>query len=227
MSVGATEVGVLERLRCRRQRVSHNHTPPPLHPARRDSDGQRRAATKLHAHSGLFGQLPLIQANLSDCTVLIDPLSGNISSPFQLGSAIDARGLLSFYPDAYEAGSGARYFNESGCDGPMLAAWVTAPPYVPGSGWVRQRLRTPRWFCDDFYNWLPDGGGTACVCTYEEWVTPVVPGEAPIGQPLFLRRQVQCARAGSCWDSTLPAPPSQTVTPPPACPGGVAERWWQ
>lgn len=82
---------------------------------------QGRAVGKLQAHFGLCGQLPIIQVNLSDCTVLMDPLSGNVSGPFMLNSALDARGLLGYYSGAYVAGSGVRYFT-SGTGCPTLSA---------------------------------------------------------------------------------------------------------
>ncbi|MBY0262463.1 MAG: hypothetical protein K2Q20_08975 [Phycisphaerales bacterium] len=97
------------------------------------ADVQSATVDKLQAQFGLFGQLPLVHVNLSDCTVLLDPLSGNVSGPFKLGSATDARGLLGFYTDAYAAGSGVRYFATGGCLPLSQTAPAIGRPPRPGT----------------------------------------------------------------------------------------------
>jgi len=194
-----------------------------------------RAVVKLHAHFRLFGQLPLIQANLSDCTVLIDPLTGNISGPFQLGSAIDGRGLLSFYPDAYEAGSGVRYFGGGdGCGQTTFANWTPMPAGVPGA-WPRipgtpvrpspGRPLHSTWQCWD------EVATQDCVCEVIEVFTPPA-WTYPIPNVTVRTR---CRYAGGCTGpGPALTPPATGPQPPPnTAPGqGAATctsdmfQWW-
>lgn len=71
-------------------------------------------SSMFNAAFGTFGELPVVAVFLEDCFVLLDTTNGYLSGPFELGSPIDARGLLSVHMDAYEAGSPIRYFSSGG-----------------------------------------------------------------------------------------------------------------
>ncbi len=85
-------------------------------------NGLTYATYSLDAAFGVFGELPVLAVQLSDCYVLLDSTNGNMSGPFELGSPIDARGLLQLHAGAFQAGTDVRYYSQSGCTIPV-AAW--------------------------------------------------------------------------------------------------------
>lgn len=186
---------------------------------------QGRAATKLHAHFGRFGQLPLVQANLRDCMVLIDPLNGNIAGPFKLDSALDARGLLGLYPDAYVAGSAVRYSGSGGCGRTIAGGWRSSPPcpwWLPLCSYT-PTWPTGTWQCSEFG--IGAGGNVACVCEYRgtgsrNGTPPSVP----------MRLVCTCSAGGSVCNSSQPGVGSPPAAPScgegAAAPTCVTEYFW-
>lgn len=187
----------------------------------------------IHASFGLFGELPVIGVRLSDCYVLLDPTNGNFSGPFEPESPLDARGLLSFHSDAYEAGKAVRYYGELGCVTLVAAQWRNYPPPnycspVPAGGcWTPfppfpPTMPMPWWWCKS------DGTGTtSCVCTFGDIARD------PAGRVVFIQRRCECTSCGAFSPTGPPYGPSPVApwTPPalPAAPGTgctCTTRWF-
>lgn len=84
----------------------------------------------IQANFGTFGELPVIAVGLTDCYILMDPTNGNLSGPFELGSPLDARGLLSMHAGAFEAGASVQYYDTFGCPTATVASWHPGGPPV-------------------------------------------------------------------------------------------------
>jgi hypothetical protein len=182
------------------------------------SDVHNYAAMKVNAHFGVYGQLPMIQANLSDCFILLDPFTGNMSGPFELGTALDGRGLLGFYSTSavYELGTDVRYYSEIGC--PIQMAPQPEQPGVPPC----YRLIPPwtpknpspapgnpgQWHCTT----TPRG----CSCWQEVFYEPIPPREGPdlIGKQKCFESGEPCGGDGAGLDPYRPAM-------------GACEYWWR
>ncbi len=135
----------------------------------------------MQASFGVFGELPFLRVDLIDCFILLDATNGNTSGPFQLTSALDARGLLSLHNGAYQAGSSVRYYNNYGCEplsqvapginprppvpaGPLPAP--LGPGVVPGGGSPPGTGWTPGAWSPFSCRAVPiSGGGVNCVCS--------------------------------------------------------------
>ncbi|MBY0312299.1 MAG: hypothetical protein K2W85_09540 [Phycisphaerales bacterium] len=87
-------------------------------------DAGTTSIQRINAIFGVAGELPMVAVCLRDSYVLLDPTTGNLSGPFERGSALDGRGLLSQHPEAYQAGDSVRYLDAQGCGTPAIAAWI-------------------------------------------------------------------------------------------------------
>jgi hypothetical protein len=190
----------------------------------RDHSVYNLAAVKVNAHFGIYGQLPMIQANLDDCFVLIDPFTGNLSGPFELGTALDGRGLLGFYSTSgeYELGSDVRYFNSGGCEVTVGGEWHNSPPcwlctYTPT--WPSP---ADQWHCSEYG--IDSNGNVACVCEYGGNGTGTgTPATVPI------RQNCRCGPAGSGCGGNVPASPATPGVLPPSptgCAGPCAIQYF-
>lgn len=183
----------------------------------------------IQANFGTFGELPVIAVSLSDCYILMDPTNGNLSGPFQVGSPLDARGLLSMHAGVFEAGASVVYYNEFGCTVGSIAAWYPALPVGPAGcpvTWIPAVTPpgTPpgwqtAWACRTIAN---AGGAVACTCVSSRYLS-IIPAPAcwPTTLPLVVREQLTCTAPGAC-PLGPPALPTGTVP----CPWGLTPRYW-
>ncbi|MBY0312466.1 MAG: hypothetical protein K2W85_10375, partial [Phycisphaerales bacterium] len=170
----------------------------------------------IYANFGVFGELPVVAVSLSDAYILMDPTNGNLSGPFELGSALDARGLLGQHGDAYQANTGVRCFASNGCPTEVAASWKPwpgpgaapgrAPPVAPA---------TPGGGTGNFVCRARGGGGYICerfACGAPLPACPpgVTPGVPPLGivpATTYPVREI-CTLPGGCEPLGFPGPVS-------------------
>lgn len=181
----------------------------------------------IQANFGLFGELPIVGVRLSDCYLLMDPTNGNLSGPFEVDSPLDARGLLSFHSDAYEAGKAVRYYGSDGCAAPGLAVWIpwgmypgTPAPRLPAPALPSFPLIPPWGAPAIFPNPTLTGWDTAPVCS-----GPTVPA-TPYSCTVY--RQYLDATGRLVWVREVYGCPAAATTPPAGCFTGAPTRhvWW-
>jgi hypothetical protein len=167
----------------------------------------------IQANFGTFGELPVIGVRLSDCYILMDPTSGNLSGPFESDSPLDARGLLSMHEEAFEVGGSVRYYTSLGCSTAVAATWhpgsgPTGPFTCPGCGpWTPP---APAWFFCNI-DWLATPPGTVCRCIGTDISTD------PAGRAIPSR--LRCEGCTGCGGTTGPGTGWNPVTVPAVPPG--------
>jgi hypothetical protein len=172
-------------------------------------------ASRVDAHFGVYGQLPLVEVQFNDGFVLVDALNGAVSAPFATASAYDAREMIASHVGLAASEISARYYRQLGCT-QLAAIWNLTPPAPPWNPMVpnptlppnsnpnRGPARDPSmpgwpsaWSCTTVAG-VP---GMTCICVRTSvWVNP--------GSPAMIVPE-QCVHVGPCLN-----------TPPLNTPGG-------
>lgn len=187
----------------------------------------------IQANFGTFGELPVIAVSLSDCYILMDPTNGNLSGPFQLGSPLDARGLLSMHSGVFEAGASVVYYNSEGCVANTIGVWVPAPGpagTIPAGFTPVTTPSNPIPGAPSNWNCTSDAAGT-CTCILEykhEWTGPG-PCPGPTWTPPMHSARCLVIERWTCTSTGLNCPsascpnglPPPTTAPPPTNPIGA------
>ncbi len=186
----------------------------------------------VRASFGVYGELPIVLVRFADAAVMVDAVSGAVTSPSKRSAALDVRPLLAAHTE-FAVGTGSRLFTSDGCTTLAGADWEPTMP--PGS---RPRLPIglpPAWpMTPDMVpaNVQPGrvGWWTDWTCITTLWTcscTAYGQDTDSTGKIIWVKRV--CSMAGACGGAG-PAPASL----PPGAPNGPGQMgpwtciqyWW-
>lgn len=184
--------------------------------------------TTIEAHFGVYGSLPVVAVQLTDCEIYVSAITGNVLGPVKLGGRLSLRPLVQELFPGTTVG-GITYFLAQTGTPVKGAAYVPKlnpepPPNWPSSWPLTRTYRSSKWACATYRCRDEDSDHAGCQCKINAYYgLLVIPPDYPTSLPTVYAVQATCNNClGPCKREIYDAPPA---TPQPICAFGPSVKY--